>query len=74
MSKTFRVVDTRGNASGDDKTVEADTAEAAARLVFGADLVRSGRKSDLVARVYWQLPGAPVNMVRLYTRAAPRRD
>lgn len=73
MRKTFRVVDTRDDA-GDDKTVQADTAEAAGRLVFGADLVRSGRRADLVARVYWQLPGAPVNMVRLYTRASVRRD
>lgn len=43
------------------------TAEAAAEAALGLKLVRSGRKADLRARVYFQMPGGPLNMVRLYT-------
>lgn len=44
--------------------------EKAAKEALGLDLVRSGNRADLVARVYWQYPGSATNMVRLYIKAA----
>jgi hypothetical protein len=32
-------------------------------------LVRSGRKAALVARVYWKNGDQPTNMVRLYSKS-----
>lgn len=66
----YRVVDARGQTIAGEHTVSANTPEAAARQALGMDLVRSGRKADLVARIYWQLNDEPKNMVRLYSRAA----
>lgn len=42
------------------------TPEQAAEQVVGHRVTRSGAKKDLVARVYWQSLGQPLNMVRLY--------
>lgn len=69
MQKQFRVVDLRSDLiDPDERVVEATSPEAAATAVLGLDVVRSGSKRDLVARVYWRLPDQPTNMVRLYRR------
>jgi hypothetical protein len=64
----FRVVDLRSDIPDLGNVVEAATPEAAAIKALGIDVVRSGRTKDLVAKVYWQLPGQAANMVRLYQR------
>jgi hypothetical protein len=68
----FKVVDLNSDAAGrDPQVVEgAINAEEAARKALGADLVRSGSKQNLRARVYYQKPGAAMTMVRLYTKVA----
>jgi hypothetical protein len=69
----YRVIDARPGTSGRaESTVEASTPEAAGKLTLGLDMVRGGRNSDLVARVYWTDPGQPMSMVRLYLRAEDR--
>ena len=56
------------------KIVAASSPEKAAELILGVVLFRSGAHKDLRARVYWQVPGQPKNMVRLYSRVeSPRR-
>jgi hypothetical protein len=67
-SHSFRVVDLRSEIAGISQMVEATTPEAAAIKALGVDVVRSGRTKDLVAKVYWQLPGQATNVVRLYQR------
>ncbi|WP_375449980.1 hypothetical protein [uncultured Devosia sp.] len=69
MSKQFRVVDCRTTVVGPAEIiVNADTAEHAARLALGEDLVRGSQQSrTLRARVYSQGVGA-LTMVRLYKR------
>jgi hypothetical protein len=68
MSNSYRVVDLRSAAidPADIIVNGAKTPEAAAEAALGVKLVRSGAKKDLVARVYWQPPGQPITMVRLY--------
>lgn len=75
MTLTYRVVDVRDPAADAlDLLVEGvNSPEEAVRQSLGVDVVRSGARKDLVARVYWQSLGQPVNMVRLYSRAIPRR-
>jgi hypothetical protein len=71
MAKSFRVVDLRQNAllTDTDVIVEgAQSPEAAVRDVLGIQVVRSGAKRDLVAKVYWQPIGQPLTMVRLYAK------
>ncbi|SEQ02750.1 hypothetical protein SAMN05428969_1605 [Devosia sp. YR412] len=55
-----------------DLVVKASSPEAAAKLALGMDLVRSGAKRDLQARVYFQHPGQALSMVRLYRKATDR--
>ncbi|WP_158409498.1 hypothetical protein [Devosia psychrophila] len=50
----------------------ASSPEAAARKALGIDLVRSGAKRDLRAKVYFQHPGQSLSMVRLYAKVAER--
>lgn len=51
--------------------VEAKSPEAAALTALGIELVRSGSRQALRARVYWQNnAGDPMNMVRLYGKVA----
>ena len=57
MSRSFRVVDLR-----------ARSPEEAAREALGIELVRSGAKRDIAAKVYWQPVGQPLTMVRLYSK------
>ncbi len=65
----FKVIDLQPDRIDlEPKTVEATTAEDAAHIALGVDLVRSGPKQNLRARVYFQHPGQPMTMVRLYSR------
>ncbi|KFC61782.1 hypothetical protein FF80_03979 [Devosia sp. LC5] len=71
MTLSYRVVDL---ASGGPEPLEhevdgVNSPEAAAEKVLGTKLFRSGRKADLRARVYFQRPGMPLSMVRLYAKA-----
>jgi len=59
----------KGSTDHPEQTIQAKSPEAAASQVLGMDVVRSGAKRDLMARVYWQVSGRPLNMVRLYRRA-----
>jgi hypothetical protein len=72
MAITFRVVDMRSDSIDPPETIIAGarSPEDAGRQALGVELVRSGQRKDLIARVYWQTPGQPVNMVRLYRRVA----
>ena len=66
----YRVIDLRTQAiDPEPRIVRASSPEGAAAAVLGFELVRSGRRSDLRARVYFRNPGQPVSMVRLYTKA-----
>ena len=68
--KTFRVVDLRSTViDPSERLVEANTAEAAASIILGIDLVRgSSKNARPVARVYWRDTAEMTNMVRLYAR------
>lgn len=69
----FRVVDMQvERIVAQDLVVTASSPEAAAKLALGMDLVRSGAKRDLRARVYFQHPGQALSMVRLYSKAINR--
>ena len=70
MTLSYRVVDLRtGVIDATGHIVDGvNSPEAAARDVLHIDVVRSGARKDLVARVYWQTMGSPVNMVRLYRK------
>jgi hypothetical protein len=70
MTITYRVVDVRSDIIDPQETIitGARTPEDAARQALDLDVVRSGQRKDLVARVYWQPSGQPMNMVRLYRR------
>ncbi len=72
MAITYRVVDIRGDVIDPKETLitGARTPEDAVREALKLEVVRSGQRKDMVARVYWQLPGEPMNMVRLYQRMA----
>jgi len=55
--------------AGIDIVIEgARSPEEAAREALGMELVRSGARRDMVAKVYWQPIGQPLTMVRLYAR------
>lgn len=75
MVTTYEVIDLRGSVIEEKKQhVEGvKSPEAAVARSLGLDVVRSGAKKDLVARVYWQIPGHPINVVRFYTRLDPER-
>lgn len=69
----FRVIDLQTEAIDPNEiVVHAASPEDAARRALGADLVRSGAKRDLRARVYFTHPGAALSMVRLYARITDR--
>ena len=70
MAITYRVVDVRSDVidPSDIIIVGARSPEDAVQQALALDVVRSGQRKDLVARVYWQSPGQPLNMVRLYRR------
>lgn len=70
----YRVVDLGASVVDPKERIVTgvSTAEAAAELALGVKLVRSGHKANLRARVYYQPPGSPLTMVRLYTQAIDR--
>jgi len=73
MATEYRVVDLEtGGIDPEPKTVRASSPEKAAEMALGLELVRSGAKRDLRARVYCQEAGQPLTMVRLYTKVADR--
>ena len=71
---SYRIVDCRKGVAGVEELVvhSAASPEDAARQAMGESLVRSGRRSDLRARVYFQYPGQALSMVRLYAKAIDR--
>lgn len=71
MAIIYRVVDMRTPTTEPAEiTIEgARSPEDAARQALGIDVMRSGPRKDIAARVYWQPPGQPMTMVRLYGRA-----
>lgn len=70
----YQVIDLRGGTiEPEPKIVLASSPEKAAEEVLGIHLVRSGARKYLKARVYWQNPGQPKNMVRLYSEVAEQR-
>ena len=75
MPLSYRVIDlASGGAEPVEHLVEGVASpEAAAQKALGTRLFRSGRKAELRARVYFQRPGMPMSMVRLYTKAARPR-
>lgn len=71
MAISYRVVDVRTDIIEAEIIIEgARSPEDAVRQALGVEVVRSGRRKDLVARVYWQSLGHPTTMVRLYSRVA----
>lgn len=74
MAIKYRVVDLRETLQDSlDVVIEnAKSPEDAASRALGLDVVRSGARKDLVAKVYWQPIGTPPNMVRLYRKAVDR--
>jgi hypothetical protein len=70
-STTYRVIDLRNAAEppAEIRVTGAKTPEDAALRALGLQLVRSGRKAALVARVYWKNGDQPTNMVRLYCKS-----
>jgi hypothetical protein len=69
MTTRFKIIDLRSSTVAEEVFVDgAKSPEDAVRRVLGFEPVRSGAKKDLAARVYWQLPGQPMNMVRLYNK------
>lgn len=70
MPMRFRIIDlSTGRIDHAPPMLTAVSPEAAAQQHFGFEVARSGHRNDLVARVYWESPGHPVNMIRLYRRA-----
>ena len=70
MAITYRVVDVRSTIVDPvEILVEGGSSpEGAVKQALGVEVVRSGAKENLVARVYWQSLGQPVSMVRLYQK------
>jgi hypothetical protein len=66
----YQVVDLRDQINP-MTPVQATSPEDAATKVLGIAVFRSGRRPDLVARVYWNSAEAR-NMVRLYSVPAER--
>jgi hypothetical protein len=70
----YRVVDCRSTIIDPNEVIipKAASPEEAAFKALGETLVRSGRRSDLRARVYFQHPNQPMSMVRLYSKSVDR--
>lgn len=70
----YRVIDLRSAVIEPEAVlVDATSPENAAETILGIKLVRSGAKAQLCARVYWQNPSQPTNMVRLYSEVESDR-
>ena len=73
MSKEFRVVDCRtSDIDPAEVLVIAYTAEQAARLAIGEELVRNGGRGHLRVRVYFRTENQTLTMVRLFAKAKDR--
>jgi hypothetical protein len=66
MLRQFRVVDLTSEEVRPDVLVDAASPEDAVAQALGLKVARSGARSNLAARVYWQMPNSPLTMVRLY--------
>jgi hypothetical protein len=66
----YRVTDLRTEAEDAfDVLVEsARSPEDAVRIALGLEVVRSGAKANLAARVHWERVGQPEHTVELYRR------
>ena len=71
---SYRVVDCRDETPNPTEIIvpQAVSPEDAAFKATGNTLVRSGRRSDLRVRVYFQHADQPMSMVRLYSKAIDR--
>jgi hypothetical protein len=72
MVVQYRVVDVRSDEAEELIVTKARSPEDAAFQAIGEMLVRSGRRNELRARVYFQESHQPVTMVRLYRRVEDR--
>ena len=71
MAILYRVIDLSSTAVNPaERVVQSTSPERAVMETLGVEVVRSGSKQDLRARVYFQHPGQPVSMVRLYAKGA----
>ena len=69
MPTEYRVIDLSSpTIDPDEHVVQSTSPERAVMEALGIEVVRSGPKHDLRARVYFQHPGQPVSMVRLYSK------
>lgn len=69
MTTRYRVIDLSSLIiEPDELIVHSTSPERAVMEALGIEVVRSGAKRDLCARVYFQHPGQPVSMVRLYRK------
>lgn len=70
MLTRYTVVDMRPHdaCTPAETVTHAHSPEDAATRALGLDLIRSGRLADLQAKVYFQYPDKPLNLVRLYAR------
>ena len=71
---SYRIVDCRSDLIDPSEIIvpQASSPEDAALKATGEALVRSGRRTDLRVRVYFQHPNQPMSMVRLYAKAIDR--
>lgn len=77
MPIEYRVIDLASPAiDPTERVVRSTSPERAVMETLGIAVVRSGSKRDLRARVYFQHPGQPLTMVRLYSKVdqASRND
>ncbi|WEK03220.1 MAG: hypothetical protein P0Y65_13530 [Candidatus Devosia phytovorans] len=74
MKRSFRVVDLQDDAAGVELgKFEGASPELAARSALNLDVVRSGARADLVAKVYFENVDGAINMVRMYRRVESKR-
>lgn len=74
MPTQYRIIDlATGAVDPQELIVQANSPERAVLVALGVEVVRSGSRRDLRARVYFQHPGQPVSMVRLYSKAQSRQ-
>ena len=70
MLSSYTVHDVRPNATGTAGTfvVDAHSPEDAAMRALGLDLVRTGHKNDMQAKVFFKVNGRAEVLVRLYSK------
>jgi hypothetical protein len=69
MPLEYRVIDLSSpTIDPGERIVRSTSPERAVMDALGVQVVRSGSKQDIRARVYFQHPGQPVSMVRLYSK------